>query len=125
MTVEQIRERYPRTCKYIDPAHFVHEIPQDIVMVRYVCKRPELSSEATTGNDDTDVFYSDWTRFCECMIERVQKKKGEGVPLTYKDYQPIDHINFTGTAGIDEFMKKYNPGPVILDVGAGMGGACR
>jgi len=22
-------------------------------------------------------------------------------------------------------MKKYNPGPVIIDVGAGMGGTCR
>lgn len=81
-------------------------------------------TEATT-NEDTDTFYSDWMRFCDCMIAREQKKKGEGVPLTYKDYQPIDHINFTGTQGIDEFMKKYTPGPKIVDVGAGMGGACR
>ena len=52
-------------------------------------------ADATTTNADTDTFYTDWTRFCDCMIAREQKKKGEGVPLTYKDYQPIDHINFT------------------------------
>jgi hypothetical protein len=34
-------------------------------------------------------------------------------------------INFTGCSGLDEFMRKYTPGPVIVDVGAGMGGACR
>lgn len=41
MTTEQIRERYPLVSKYVDPAHYVHEVTQDIVMVRYICKRPE------------------------------------------------------------------------------------
>ena len=41
MTVEEIRERYPLTSKYVDPVHYVHEVAQDIVLVRYICRRPE------------------------------------------------------------------------------------
>jgi len=52
-------------------------------MVRYICKKPELSADTATANEDTDVFYTDWKRFCELMIERVQREKGEGVPLTW------------------------------------------
>jgi hypothetical protein len=34
-------------------------------------------------------------------------------------------VNVTGTAGIHDFATKYDIGPVVLDVGAGLGGSCR
>ena len=41
MHLEEIKERFPLTCKYVDPAVYVHGIThEDLRIVRYICRRP-------------------------------------------------------------------------------------
>jgi hypothetical protein len=40
MPLEKIRERFPKTCEFTDPAIYCHGLEQDIRMVSFILKKP-------------------------------------------------------------------------------------
>jgi cyclopropane fatty-acyl-phospholipid synthase-like methyltransferase len=67
-------------------------------------------------------YYVNWSKL---VVNRIEELKQLKPSRTYSDYWSIDTLNVVGVNAVRNFISNYNPGPNVVDIGAGVGGTCR